>query len=311
MARRAWRTAAAVLTATTLLAACHSAQRAALAPATVSPTTAFAALPSAPATSPATSPTRQPPRPSVLVTRKLTAIAAQLPDGALSVAAVNLRTGAAYRFGERRGMWAGSVYKLLVLEALLLERQHGDTWFSSYELADITAMIEQSDNKAGYRMFLDAGGSIAIAAAAKRLGLRSIRLGVADPALTTMDARDGITLLRRLVSPGPLSARSQAFVLSLMRNVQADQRWGVGVVADRGTTFANKNGWMDVGDDNGPGEDDGDQWLVNSLGIVRVHGQRVLMAIFTKHNPDCYTGIDLVQKLARVVVQAVAVAAPA
>ena len=36
-----------------------------------------------------------------------------------------------------------------------------------------------------------------------------------------------------------------------MRNVEADQRWGVGVAADPGTDFANKNGWLNIDDDNG------------------------------------------------------------
>jgi beta-lactamase class A len=303
MAARAGRTSSALLAAGVLLTACHSPSRRVATPApTAPPSSPVVAAPSSISTSPvsATPSVRQ------LVDRKLTRIAGQLPAGAISVAEVNLRTGASFGFGARRAMWTGSVYKLFVLEALLLQRQHSGGWFSSYELADIAAMIEQSKNDSGYRMYLDAGGNIALAAAARRLGLRHTHLGIADPALTTMDARDGITLLRRLVSDGPLDRHARMFILSLMRNVQADQRWGVGVVADPGTTFANKNGWMQVGDDNGYGEDDGDRWLVNSLGIVRVHGQRVLMAVFTKHNPDYYTGIDLVNRLARVIAPVVA-----
>jgi beta-lactamase class A len=247
-----------------------------------------------------------PPSPRQVATHKLAATAARLPKRAISVAVVNMHSGASFRWGERRGMWTGSVYKLLVLEALLLQRQRTHAWFSYYELADITAMIRQSDNKAGYAMYLDAGGSAGLAAAAKRLGLRHTHIGIADPALTTMDARDGITLLRDLAGAGPLTESSRRFTLGLMRAVQADQRWGVGVVADRGTTFANKNGWMQVGRYNAPGEDDNGHWLVNSLGVVRVHGQRLLMAIFTRHNPDCDTGIDLVERLARVIAPVVA-----
>jgi len=154
-------------------------------------------------------------------------------------------------------------------------------------------------NDAGYRMYLDAGGSTALAEAARKLGLRHTTIGRADPALTAMSATDGVRLLDNLVSPGPLDRQSRGFVLDLMRNVQADQRWGVGVLADRGTSFANKNGWMDVGDDNDPGEDDDDLWLVDSLGIVQVHGQQLLMAVFTRHSSDRDTGIRLVERLAK------------
>lgn len=295
MADGRMRRTAALLSATALLAACQAQARPRLTP-VAHPATHPAGTTQPPT---ATPPPTTPPNVRSLVTHRLAAIARRLPPGAISVAALNTRTGAAYHWDARRAMWTGSVYKLFVLEALLLQRQDSGGWLSESELADATAMIEQSDNQAGYRMYLDVGGSAALVAAAKRLGLRHTMIGRADPALTTMDARDGITLLRDLVRNGPLTAQSRAFVLSLMRDVQADQRWGVGAVADRDDRFANKNGWMQVDNDNGPGEDDDDRWLVDSLGIVRVQGQRVLMAIFTKHNPDCYTGIDLVQKLAR------------
>jgi hypothetical protein len=116
-----------------------------------------------------------------------------------------------------------------------------------------------------------------------------------------MGASDGIAMLRALVSDGPLDGRSRRFVLHLMRNVEADQRWGVGVVADPGTTFANKNGWLRVDDDNGPGENDDERWLVNSVGIVRVAGQQLLISVFTEHNPDRDTGIRLVERLVRLI----------
>ena len=292
---------AAALAAGVLLTACGANSSAPL----VVAMPAFSNAAAAPITSPSPQrPTPQAPSARTIATRRLVAIAHDLPPDAISVAVVNTRTGAQYSWGATHGMWTGSAYKLLVLEALLLQRG-GAGWFSSAEYADITAMIEKSMNDAGYRMYLAAGGRSALADAARKLGLRHTRIGLADPALTAMDARDGVQLLRNLVAPGPLGKRSRRFVLDLMRSVQADQRWGVGVVADPGSSFANKNGWMDVGDDNEPGEDDHDRWLAVSLGIVRVHGQQLLMAIFTRHSPDRDTGIHLVERLARIVAPAV------
>jgi len=244
--------------------------------------------------------------PRELADQALSEISMRLPPGAISLAVRDESTGDTFAYGTHGGMWTGSVYKLLVLVTLLLQRQGSGSTFSAAELSDITAMIEKSDNAAGYRMYLDAGGSAALAAAARKLGLRHTHIGVADPALTTMDATDGITLLQNLTRPGPLDKQSREFVLDLMRNVQADQRWGVGVVADRHTSVANKNGWMQVGDDNGAGEDDDDRWLVDSVGIAKVHGQQVLISIFTRHNPDRDTGIRLVERLARLITPVVA-----
>jgi hypothetical protein len=255
-----------------------------------------------PSVAPRTTPSA-PHQPSVraIAKRRLAVIARNMHDRAMSVAVFNTRTGGEFRWGAPRGMWTGSVYKLLALETLLLERQHSGSWLSADELTDITAMMEQSRNKAGYRIYLDAGGSVALAAAARRLGLRHTRLGISDPAFTTMGASDGIGMLRALVSDGPLDGRSRRFIVNLMRNVEADQRWGVGVVADPGTTFANKNGWLRVDDDNGPGENDDERWLVNSVGIVRVAGQQLLISVFTEHNPDRDTGIRLVERLVRLI----------
>jgi hypothetical protein len=89
-----------------------------------------------------------------------------------------------------------------------------------------------------------------------------------------------------LLQPAPLHAYGRSLVLEFMRNVEDDQRWGVGVVADPGTTFANKNGWLSVEEDNPDGLSDDDRWLVNSVGIVTVHHQQVLMAVLTQHGAD-------------------------
>lgn len=300
MTTGAWRAVAAACAAVALIAACDSGTTAGVAHRAGSPpVSSAAAQPSAAPLTPA--PAAQQASVRAEAEHRLATLARRLPHGAISVAILNLSTGAQFHWGERRGMWTGSVYKLLALETLLLHRQRIGEWVTDYELADITAMIEQSKNKAGYRIYLDAGGSTALAAAAHRLGLRHTRIGISDPAFTTMGAQDGIALLQRLVANGPLDERSRSFVLHLMRNVQADQRWGVGTVADRGTTFANKNGWMRVGSTNGPGENDGGRWLVNSLGIVRVSGQPLLIAVFTKHNPDRDTGIRLVETLVRTI----------
>lgn len=303
-ARPARRVAAAVLTTTAMLAACHSDPR----PSSTTSPPATQQRPQSTAAStsrPAPKPKPKPPSVRALVTRRLARIAGRLPAGSISVAARNTVTGASYHFGEKRGMWTGSVYKLLVLEGLLLRCQDDGTWLSDYELDEVTSMIENSDNKAGYQMYLDLGGSAALTTAARRLGLRHTRVGQSDPTFTTTGGRDGVTLLQRLVTDGPLDRQSRSFVLGLMRDVQADQRWGVGAVADRDDAFANKNGWLQVRNDNGAGEDDDRRWLVNSLGIVRVGGQRLLLAIFTEHDPDRDTGIRLVETLARATVAAV------
>lgn len=272
-------------------------------------TSTLASPSTTPKSSPTVSPTPSPtPTPLTAAQRAAKASAAVksidsgLASGSVSVAAVNTVTGAKFSFGATSGMWTASVYKLFVLETLLV--QHGGPLTGS-EADDAIPMIEQSNNVAGYDMFLDAGGRPGLVAAVSRLGLMDTVPGHSDPTFTTTSATDLITLLRNLVQPGPLSSSARSYALNLMRNVESDQRWGVGVVADKGTDFANKNGWLSIDNSNGPGETDNGLWAVNSVGVVTIDKQQVLMAVMTRHRPDFDSGVDLVQKLARAIAPAV------
>jgi hypothetical protein len=229
----------------------------------------------------------------------------QLPAGGVSVAALNMKTGAHYAFGATSGMRTGSDYKLLILETLELQRQDQGSQLSEDDMEQATSMIENSDNDAAYRLFLSVGGNDALIDAGRRLGLHHTVPGQADPTLTTTDAADFVTLLKNLVTKGPLSQYSRSLALNLMEHVESDQRWGVGVVADPGTTFANKNGWLSVDDSNGPAESDNGLWLVNSVGVVTVGHQQVLMAVFTQHGESYEDGVELVEALAKAIAPAV------
>jgi beta-lactamase class A len=232
------------------------------------------------------------------------AVAGQ-PAGSVSVAALNVASGATYAAGSASGMWTASAYKLLVLETLLVKVQARGLTSAQQQLAE--AMIEQSDNEAGYELFLQAGGRSALVATAASFGMAHTVPGRTDPTFTTTSGADYLVLLRNLVrTDGPLTAASRAYVIGLMSDVDSDQRWGVGVVADPGTTFANKNGWLAIDNENGPGEDDDGRWAVTSVGIVTVGGESLLMAVFTQHQSSMATGVALVQSLAKTLAPTVA-----
>jgi hypothetical protein len=222
--------------------------------------------------------------------------------GTVSVDAVNLGTGAHFAGGSRHGQWIASAYKLLLVEALLL-KYDGD--LSASERSDAALAIEHSDNPAGYRLYLDLGGQAGMMEQLRRLGVRHFLPGVYDPTLSTTCASDLVQVLRALVNPTPLSAASRKYVLDLLRHVEADQRWGVGAAATDGD-FVNKNGWLAIDDDNPAGETDDGRWVVNSMGIVVVHRQRLLLAVMTQHNDGYTDGIKRVEALAKLVAHVVA-----
>jgi hypothetical protein len=240
-------------------------------------------------------------KPGVNLAAQLAALAAANGAGGVSLAAVNTVTGASISYGAGSGMYTGSIIKLNTLQTLLLQDQDAGTSLSDDDVSTATAAIENSSNDAQETMWAQIGSDPALAAANARLGPVSTVPGTDDFwGLTTTSAADQITLLRNLVrTGGPLTPASQSFILNLMRNVESDQRWGAGVVADAGTTFANKNGWLGVDDDDG-------KWLVNSDAIVTIHGQQVLISILTQHNADMDTGVALVEALANAIAPAVA-----
>ncbi|MBV9592727.1 MAG: serine hydrolase [Actinobacteria bacterium] len=241
--------------------------------------------------------------PKATVDAEIASLTSSLGPSGVSVAALNTVTGASYSYGATGGMNTGSVVKLDILETLLLEHQQAGQPLTDDEDANAMSMIENSDNDAAEALWEDVGSDQAVSRANQTLGPLPNTVPGADDywGLTITDASDQLLLLRNLVSTdGPLDAASQAYALNLMRNVESDQRWGVGAVADAGTTFANKNGWLAVSDDD-------NLWLVNSLGIVTVQGQQVLLAIMTQHDSSESAGIATVESIAAAVAPAVAI----
>jgi hypothetical protein len=231
------------------------------------------------------------------------ALESKQPSGAISVAALNLKTGERFVDGSHGGMWTASAYKLFVVETLLL--QNGGP-LSGAEASDAGIAIENSDNAAGYRLFLDAGGNSGLEAAANRFGMHHTIPGQSDPTFTRTSAADFLILARNLFDRhGPLTPAARHYLLNLMADEEDDQRWGVSAAADKDSDFYSKNGWLSIDDTNGAGETDNGLWAVTSVGVIRVNHQPVAMAVFTEHQPLMGDGVHLVERLARTIAPAV------
>lgn len=271
-----------------------------------------ASHPSPPTSSPATTstPTTHTPTPKQIraqVTSELHAIMKKQPHGAISVAALNTKTGQRFAAGRTSGMWTASAYKLFCLSALLIGRSASS--LSDGEVDSAERAIENSDNVAGYQLFLDAGGRPGLIDAAHTFGMHHTIPGESDPTFTTTSGSDYLKLLEAITGRtkhDPLDHSARHFILELMGEVESDQRWGVGSAAEKGTKFYNKNGWLSIENGNGPGEDDGGLWAVTSVGVLTVAHQQVLMAVFTRHQPDYATGVKLVNRLSKLIAPAVA-----
>jgi beta-lactamase class A len=220
-------------------------------------------------------------------------IAGRSPDS-VSIVGIDGTSGATVGWGNHTVMPAASVFKLTLLEGYLLRNQDRGQRPGEGASDALTMMIENSDNDAADQVYGALGGHVGVTSRMRRLGLSSSRLGPHDQwGLSTTSAADQSILLTDLVSTeSPLTAASRAYGLRLLVNVEPDQRWGVGDAADTATTFANKNGWLDVDDDDG-------RWVVSSVGLIAVDGRQVLLAVLTQHSADLTDGIHLVQALSR------------
>jgi hypothetical protein len=259
------------------------------------PTPPLALVPTATATpGPSSTPTPSSP------TAQMAALAASLPPGSVSVAARNLDTGASLTFGSSGGQIMASAVKVDILATLLLQLQASGGDLTDDEDSEATAMIEDSDDDAADDLWNDIGGGAAVAAANDQLGVPCTDPGSGPYwGLTTSCARGQIQLLDQLErQSSPLDQSSRAYILNLMENVTPSQVWGVPVVADSGTDFAVKDGWLNTNGDT--------DWAVNSDGIITYDGQMLLIAALSQNNDTVYDGVDLVQQLAQVAAQAVA-----
>lgn len=233
-------------------------------------------------------------------TAQMAALAAGLPPGSVSVAVRDLTTGATFTYGSSSGQTTASLVKVDILAALLLQQQASAQDLTDDEDSEAATMIEDSDDDAASDLWNDIGGGSALAAANRRLGVRCTVPGPGlEWGLTTTCAQGQVQLLYQLENPrSPLDQSSRAYVLNLMDNVAESQSWGVPVVADPGTEFAVKDGWLNL---------DGDtDWAVTSDGIVVYHGQTLLIAALTQNNDTVYAGVELVQQLAELAAQSVA-----
>lgn len=257
------------------------------------------AAPSPPALTPGASPARRGPvtvSAQEAVDAAVGRLVAGRPAGSVSISALDRTSGTQVGWGLGGGMLAASVFKLTLLEGDLLDAQGRGQQPGAGQAATLTAMMANSDNDAADRVYAAVGGHRGVTSAMARLGLSAT---VLDPTgrwgLSTTSAADQLTLLQNLVaSRSPLSAASRAYALALMSNVEADQRWGVGAAADPGTSFANKDGWLNVDTDNG-------RWVVGSVGVLDARGHQLLLAVLTQHNAGFTDGVELVENLSRAV----------
>jgi hypothetical protein len=219
--------------------------------------------------------------------------------GRLAVGITDLSTGVTATYHSHQAFHTASIVKADILATLLLQlqRQHAGLSLEEQDLA--TAMIEESDNGAANELWYTIGATAGLAAGDRVLRLRHTAPGQDDLwGLTSTTVPDQLRLLSDLVSRrSPLTGASRRYELTLMRGVEPGENWGVTAAASRQTRPAVKNGWLPDGPLG--------LWVINSIGVISHHGQRLLVAVLSSGQRSEQTGINQVQAAARAAAAAV------
>jgi Beta-lactamase enzyme family len=215
-------------------------------------------------------------------------------SGRLAVGVTDLTSGVTASYHPHELFHTASIVKADILATLLLQlqRQHAGPSPAEQELA--TTMIEESDNDAASALWDTIGAAPGLAAANQVLGLHRTQPGPGGLwGLTATTVTDQLALLAALTSAhSPLTAGARHYELSLMRSVEPGENWGVTAAADPGSDPAVKNGWLPDGTESG-------LWVINSIGVLRHDGQRLLVAVLSSGQPTEAVGIGQVQAAAR------------
>ena len=214
--------------------------------------------------------------------------------GYLAVGVTDLNGGVTASYHPHQLFHTASIVKADILATLLLQAQRQHTGLSLAEQQLATSMIEESDNDAASALWDTIGAAPGLAAADRTLGLLRTEPGPGGLwGLTATTVTDQLALLTALTSAhSPLTAASRHYELGLMRNVEPGENWGVTAAADPGSSPAVKNGWLPDGSQPG-------LWVINSIGVLRHDGQRLLVAVLSSAQPTEAVGISQVQAAAR------------
>jgi hypothetical protein len=213
--------------------------------------------------------------------------------GTVAAALYDVTTGQTWTLGPGSPQATGSLVKVDILQALLARSPSGLT---AADRARARSMIENNNNTPATTLWNQVGRAVGLRSYNASVGLQQttpssclVCAGFGWPGwgLTTTTPADQLLLLRALINGPLLSPAGRGYALSLMENVEPDQRWGVSAGVPPGVRVALKSGWVPLT----PAETD---WQVNSEGWISGDGRDYLVAILTTGNPDEQYGIDTI-----------------
>ncbi|WP_030895857.1 MULTISPECIES: serine hydrolase [unclassified Streptomyces] len=188
---------------------------------------------------------------------------------------------------------SASVVKVTVLAALLWDAKKTNRYLTDRESTLAKAMITKSDNAATSALWKQLGMT-KIKGFLTAAGMTQTKPGANGYwGLTQITVTDEQKLLKLLTARNAvLSDNARAYILKLMGQVVASQRWGTPYGVPAGVTVAVKNGWLQRAT-NG--------WRVHSVGAFKGGGHDYVMTVLTHGNSTMNYGIATIQAVAKAI----------
>ena len=205
--------------------------------------------------------------------------------------AVSLRdeeSGATFDHGTDRFATA-SLVKVHLVALMSWRAERSGAGLTAAQRRDAEMMLVSSENEPALRAYYALGGRTGIEQGLREaFGSAGIRIGDQGLwGLSTTTPRAVVRLLARVLDPR--AVRTYSVLQDAMSRVVPRQRWGVSVLADRGSRVQIKVGWVQTRDG----------WIVNSSGRVVVDGSPVVISIMTDRNASLEAGVDTIEQVAR------------
>lgn len=209
----------------------------------------------------------------------------------VSVGIYDANTGKTYTYNPSKTYYTESVVKMSMLADVLYQKIP----ITSAENSLLTKMIENSNNSAASTIWRQLGSDQSVQSFFQKAGMTNTVAGTGGWwGRTTTTVLDQLTMMKYFAYPNTLLTDSQrAYGLNLMRNVQADQRWGTGSGIPTGVSVALKNGWVTS---NPPST-----LYVNSVGHIKGQGKDYVIAVLTTNNKSLSYGIETINKISSLV----------
>ncbi|MYX96319.1 hypothetical protein GT045_16245 [Streptomyces sp. SID486] len=261
----------------------------------------------------AASPAAAAPTPAVSCTSAKAGLAAKLQTditaalagrtGTVAVGLYDRSTGTTCTLNATTAFDSASTVKVTVLATLLWDAKKTDRYLTDTEAELATAMITQSDNDATSKLWKQLGlakikGFLAAAGMTKTVPDEEGYWG-----LTQENVTDEQKLLQLVTARNSvLSDNSRAYILKLMGQVVADQRWGTPAGAPSTVAVHVKNGWLQRSTHG---------WRVHSLGTFNGAGHDYMISVLTQDNSTMDYGVATIQNVAKAVHKALVPTTPA